>query len=35
MTFKQVKIEPKGYALSRNSSIDISADEIYFGGVVL
>ena len=33
--FKQVKIEPKGYALSWNSSIDISADEIYFGGVVL
>ena len=33
--FEQVKIEPKGYALSRNSSIDISADEIYFGGVVL
>ena len=31
MTFKQVKIEPKGYALSCNSSIDISADEIYVG----
>ena len=29
--FEQVKIEPKGYALSWNSSIDISADEIYFG----
>ena len=33
--FKQVKIEPKGYALSWNSSIDISADEIYFGGEVV
>lgn len=33
--FEQVKIEPKGYALSWNSSIDISADEIYFGGVML
>lgn len=29
--FEQVKIEPKGYALSWNSSLDISADEIYFG----
>ncbi|MDD6161776.1 MAG: DUF2442 domain-containing protein [Campylobacteraceae bacterium] len=33
--FEQVKIEPKGYALSWNSSIDISADEIYFGGEVV
>ena len=33
--FEQVKIEPKGYALSWNFSIDISADEIYFGGEVV
>lgn len=33
--FEQVKIEPKGYALSWNSSIDISADEIYFGGEIV
>ena len=33
--FEQVKIEPKGYAISWNSSLDISADEIYFCGEVV
>lgn len=30
--YKQVKIEPAGYAISWNNELDISADEIYFAG---